>query len=59
MKTSGAAPGRRIYVDDKVAGQTPETITLKCGPHKVKLGSAGNPQEIDVPCGGEIAVGDK
>ncbi|MFO0736244.1 MAG: protein kinase [Labilithrix sp.] len=59
LKTTGAAPGRRIFVDDKVAGQTPETLTLKCGPHKVKLGSTGTTQDVDVPCAGDVTVGDK
>lgn len=58
VKTTNAAPGRRIFLDEKVAGQTPETITIKCGTHKVKLGSTGTIQEINVPCGGEVTVGD-
>jgi serine/threonine-protein kinase len=58
ISTSGTAPGRRIFVDDKVVGQTPTSVTVKCGAHKVKLGSTGALQAIDVPCGGELAVGD-
>ena len=59
MKTAGALAGRRIYVDERVLGQTPESVTVKCGAHIVRLGSAGKPQKIDVPCGGAIVVGDK
>ncbi|MCW5816489.1 MAG: serine/threonine protein kinase [Labilithrix sp.] len=58
VRTTGAAPGRRIFVDEKVAGQTPESITVKCGAHAVRLGSTGKAQDVDVPCGGEIVVGD-
>lgn len=59
VRTPGTVPGRRIFVDDRTLGQTPASVTVKCGPHVVKLGSAGKPQQIDVPCGGEIDVTDK
>jgi eukaryotic-like serine/threonine-protein kinase len=59
LKTTDATPHRRIFVDERVVGQTPETVTVKCGTHTVRLGSAGKPQSIDVPCGGEVVVGDK
>jgi serine/threonine-protein kinase len=59
VKTVGAKPNRRIFIDDKTVGQTPESITIKCGEHSIRLGSAGKPQTIDVPCGGEVSVGDK
>jgi hypothetical protein len=59
IKTAGAAPHRRIFVDEKVVGQTPESATIKCGPHTIRLGSQGKPQQIDVPCGSEITVADK
>jgi hypothetical protein len=58
LKTTGTAPHRRIFVDDKVVGQTPETATVKCGSHLVRLGSAGKAQTIEVPCGGEVTVVD-
>jgi serine/threonine-protein kinase len=59
VTTLGTAPGRRIFVDEKTVGQTPEAVVVKCGVRKIKLGSAGSTQSIDVPCGGEIAVGDR
>jgi serine/threonine-protein kinase len=59
IHTTGTAPNRRIFVDEKVAGQTPESVTVKCGSRAVKLGSAGKVQSIDVPCGGEITATDK
>lgn len=59
ITTTGAAPHRRIFVDEKVVGQTPETVRVKCGARVVRLGSSGSRQSIDVPCGGEITVGDK
>jgi serine/threonine-protein kinase len=59
VTTSGAAPGRRIFVDDRTVGQTPQSITVKCGSHSVRIGSSGKTQTIDVPCGGEVGVSDK
>lgn len=59
VTTMGTLPGRRIFVDEKTVGQTPQQVTVKCGPHIVRLGSSGKPQSINVPCGGEIAVSDK
>ena len=59
LTTTGTVPGRRIFVDEKTLGQTPQQVTVKCGPHTIRLGSSGKPQSIDVPCGGEIAVSDK
>jgi serine/threonine-protein kinase len=57
IRTTNAIPGRRIYVDDRVVGQTPDSATIKCGPHQIKVGSSGKVQTIDVPCGGEISLG--
>ncbi|MDB4944962.1 MAG: serine/threonine protein kinase [Labilithrix sp.] len=59
LKTAGTSPGRRIFVDDRTVGQTPESVVVKCGVRKVRVGSAGAVQAIDVPCGGEINVGDR
>ena len=59
MKTTGTAPGRRIFVDDKAVGQTPDAVIVKCGLRSVKLGRAGTAQTVDVPCGGEVSVGDR
>jgi hypothetical protein len=56
LRTTGAVPGRRIFVDERVVGQTPDSATIKCGVHQVRVGSAGKVQTVDVPCGGEITV---
>ena len=58
MHTTGAAPNRRIFDDEKVVGQTPESVTEKCGTHAVKLGSAGKTQTLEIPCGGAITASD-
>ena len=59
VKTTGAAPGRRIFVDERTVGQTPEAVVVKCGSRAIRLGSAGSTRTVDVPCGGEITVGDR
>ena len=58
LDTANAMAGRRVFVDGHVVGQTPAAMLVKCGPHKVKVGSAGHTRKIDIPCGGSIAVGD-
>ena len=59
IRTAGAAAGRRIFVDERTLGQTPESVVVKCGARAVKLGSAGSTHTVEVPCGGEITVGDR
>ena len=56
VKTDTAASGRRVFVDGHVAGQTPETVHVRCGVHTVRVGSSGKEQSVDVPCGGEVSV---
>lgn len=58
LKTTEARGGRRIFVDGRTVGQTPATVLVACGVHEVKIGSSGRPSQIDVPCRGEVAVGD-
>lgn len=59
VRTTGSAPGRRIFVDERTVGQTPDAVVVKCGARKIRVGSAGAMQIVDVPCGGEITVGDR
>jgi serine/threonine-protein kinase len=59
VKTTGAAPGRRIFVDERTVGQTPDAVLVKCGTRAIKVGSSGSTRQVDVPCGGEITVGDR
>jgi serine/threonine-protein kinase len=59
VRTASAVPHRRIFVDDVTVGQTPDTVTVKCGMRAVKLGSSGRVQRLDVPCGGEVTLSDR
>lgn len=51
-----SSKGHRIFVDGRVVGTGPAPMTIKCGTHKVKIGSAGKPRVVELPCGGEIAL---
>jgi serine/threonine-protein kinase len=59
IDTSDASPGHRIFVDERVVAQTPQIVSVPCGKHKVRIGSAGKPQSIEVPCGGQVTVSEK
>jgi serine/threonine-protein kinase len=59
VKTSAATPGRRIFVDRLTVGQTPAPVLVRCGSHRVRVGSAGKTLTVDVPCGGEIDISDR
>jgi hypothetical protein len=48
--------GHRLFVDGVVIGETPKPVLVTCGPHTVKIGSAGKEQHIDVPCGAAVSV---
>jgi eukaryotic-like serine/threonine-protein kinase len=59
LKTTGLAPNRRIFVDERTVGQTPASVLVKCGAHTVMIGSAGRRQSVDIPCGGELNAGER
>jgi hypothetical protein len=56
MKMPARAAGHRVYVDDKVASHDGAPITVTCGKHVVKVGSADKPRDVIVPCGGSVDV---
>jgi hypothetical protein len=58
LKTAGTQAGHRIFVDRRVVGETPGSVLVPCGAHSVKIGSGGRALAIEVPCRGEIAVGE-
>ena len=59
LSTETALPHHRIFVDDKVLGETPSVVIVPCGKHIVKLGSAGKPQSVDVACGARVDITDR
>ncbi len=56
LSSPAGADGHRIFVDGKLVGQAPITVSLSCGSHVVRVGSHGRPRRIDVPCGGEVTA---
>jgi hypothetical protein len=59
LSTAGSAPGRRIFVDDRTVGETPNDVIVPCGSHRVRVGSRGTTSIVEVPCGGELNVSDR
>jgi hypothetical protein len=57
LETSEAQPGHRIFVNEHIVGQTPQSVLVKCGNTTVKIGSAGEPRVVDIPCGRKVSVG--
>ena len=52
-----AARHHRIWVDGEVVvWATGPALRVPCGPHVVRIGSAGASQSVDVPCGGRVAL---
>jgi tetratricopeptide (TPR) repeat protein len=46
--------GRRAKTEDEAEGIAP--LRLRCGQHEIQIGSAGTPETIDLPCGGEVQI---
>jgi hypothetical protein len=45
-----------VFMDGHIVGASGQTFRVTCGPHVVRIGTAGRAQSVLVPCGGEIAV---
>jgi serine/threonine-protein kinase len=46
----------RVWVDDRLVGESPGSFPIRCGQHSVRVGSAGTAKQVSVPCGGEVDV---
>lgn len=47
--------GHRVWVDGVLL--LSDAAIVKCGPHRVRVGSLGSTRFVDVPCGGEVTLG--
>lgn len=56
LVTGPDAAGHRVFVDGVWAGAGGGGLFVPCGPRTVKIGSAGRPREVTVPCGGELKL---
>lgn len=54
--TAPAELGHRIFVDGRFAGGGGAPLTVRCGRHDVRVGSAGRLRTVEIPCGGELEV---
>jgi serine/threonine-protein kinase len=48
--------GHRVWVDDRLIGESPGTFVVRCGAHSVRVGSRGNLQRVNVPCDTDVVV---
>jgi len=48
--------GRRVFVDGHIIGEGGRDHTITCGPHRIRVGSAGAERQVAVPCGGTIEL---
>jgi hypothetical protein len=46
----------RVWIDDRLVGESPGSFPIRCGQHSVRVGSAGTAKQVNVPCGGEVDV---
>ncbi len=51
LSTAAWAKGFRVFVDGAVVGETPGVFEIKCGTHRIKVGSAGVQKTVTVACG--------
>ncbi len=46
------AKGHRVYLDDRLVGESPKGVDVSCGkPHVVRIGSHGKDEPVTVGCG--------
>jgi hypothetical protein len=57
IRTTKSAEGHRVFIDDRYVGEGEAYFRVTCGPHAVRVGSAGTTQRINVPCGGVARAG--
>ncbi len=56
LVTAPAELGHRVFVDGRFAGGGGTPLTVRCGRHDVRVGSAGRLRTVEIPCGGEVEV---
>jgi hypothetical protein len=56
LRTDSAPPGRPVYLDGKIVGQTPLEATVPCGRHALQMVAGGASHAVNLPCGGEKVI---
>jgi hypothetical protein len=55
LRFDATTSGHRVWVDDVLLST--DAAIVKCGTHRVRVGSLGTTRWVDVPCGGEVTLG--
>lgn len=56
LRSENAPPGRDVFLDGKVVGQTPLHVSVPCGRHALQMVAGAPKQNVELPCGGERVV---
>ena len=48
--------GHRVWVDERLVGDSPAIFRVRCGVRSVRVGSQGYLQRVKVPCGGDVEI---
>ena len=56
LQTPDGMANHRVFVDGLARGTGGDVLQLRCGPHAVRLGSAGRLQWVAIPCGATVRV---
>jgi hypothetical protein len=57
--TPASASGHRVFIDGGFVGGAGKPMVWRCGMHTIRIGSAGQPQKVMIPCGGVVSVAAK
>jgi eukaryotic-like serine/threonine-protein kinase len=56
LQMPASADGHRIFVDGRTVSEGTDPVRIHCGPHEIRIGSAGRLQNVNVPCGTTLAL---
>jgi serine/threonine-protein kinase len=56
LRLPASAAGHRLIVDNRAVGEAASHVRIACGRHVIRVGTGGRKLNVDVPCGGSIAV---
>jgi serine/threonine-protein kinase len=48
--------GHRVWIDNRLVGESPGSFPIRCGWHDVRVGSQGGTQHVNVACGDETVL---
>jgi hypothetical protein len=56
LRLPPSAAGHRLIVDNRAVGEAASHVRIACGRHVIRIGTGGRKLNVDVPCGGSVAV---